>query len=99
MTFYDYTDKDFCFFSDFPHQKLIVPILKPIYKSSCSCTELFLIRHSYLLKDDILFYLDQTVSDYYELSQFYREEINEREKLFSLLPVEIQVLIDIILNN
>ena len=79
VTFYDYPDKDFCFFSDFPHQKLIVPILKPIYKSSCSCTELFLIRHSYLLKDDILFYLDQTVSDYYELSQFYREEINERE--------------------
>ena len=32
-------------------------------------------------------------------SQLSKEEINEREKLFSLLPVEIQVLFDIILNN
>ncbi len=79
VTFYDYPDKDFCFFSDFPHHKLIVPILKPIFKSKCSCTELFLIRHSYQLKNDILFNLDQIVSDYYDLVQFYKEEINERE--------------------
>jgi hypothetical protein len=78
VTFYDYPDKDFCFFSDFPHQKLIEPILKPINKSKCTCTELFLIRHSYRLENDMLFYFDQFTTDYYSLHSFYSEEINER---------------------
>ncbi len=46
ITYYNYPDKDFCFFKNFPHQRLVVPKLKPNYKSSCSCTELFLINVS-----------------------------------------------------
>ena len=78
VTYYDFPDEDFCFFNDFPHQKLIVPFLRPTFKSSCSCTELFLIKHSFNLESEIFFYTDQTLSDYYFLNQYYSSEINER---------------------
>ena len=47
VTYYDFPDQDLCHFKHFPHQRLVAPALKPIHKSSCSCTKLFLIQHSY----------------------------------------------------
>lgn len=36
---YDYPDKDFCLFKHFPHERMVLPQLKPASKLSCSCTE------------------------------------------------------------
>jgi hypothetical protein len=72
VTFYDYPEQDFCYFKDFPHQRLVLPHLKPTYKSSCSCTELFLIQNSYKYKyEDNEFLL----TNYYNLENYYYNEI------------------------
>jgi hypothetical protein len=48
VTLYDYPEKDFCYFKNFPHNRLVLPKLRPNYKTSCSCTEIYLIK-SYCL--------------------------------------------------
>ena len=77
LTFYDYPEEDFCFFSGFPHHKLVMPDLKPDQKSSCSCTEIFLVQYSYNLEKGFKFYTDQLLEDYYYLNQYYLNEIRE----------------------
>ena len=42
---YEYPDEDFCLFSNFPHDKLIYPLIQPGSDINCSCTILFLIRY------------------------------------------------------
>ncbi len=56
LNFYDYPEEDFCFFINFPHKHFVLPELKPNYKSSCSCTEFYLIQYSIFLNDDINYY-------------------------------------------
>ncbi len=53
VTYYSYPDEDFCLFKHFPHRKYVFPILTPNSKSSCSCTELFLIQYSFRLRSQI----------------------------------------------
>ena len=53
VTYYSYPNEDLCLFKDFPHQRLVVPILRPNTKSKCTCTELFLIQYSYKYTDFI----------------------------------------------
>jgi hypothetical protein len=77
VTFYDYPDHDFCYFKDFPHQRSVLPRLKPNYKSSCSCTELFLIQYSIDSIQFIEYYSEKTLKDYYMLNQYYYNDINE----------------------
>ncbi len=79
VSYYDFPNEDFCYFKDFPHQRLVLPVLKPIYYSSCSCTELFLIQYSFRLAKSI-----QNIpmlNSYYFLELYYSDDINE--KLFS----------------
>jgi hypothetical protein len=78
-TFYDYPDEDFCLFKDFPHNRSVLPKLKPIYKSRCTCTELYLIQYSYKYSKEINFYNDQSIDNYYILQPFYFNEINEEK--------------------
>ena len=82
IVYYDYPDKDFCYFRNFPHERLVVAQLKPLSKLNCSCTQLFLMQR---LTNVINFYSDQLVDDYYFLSKFYFAEITERNmpKCFS----------------
>jgi len=47
VTYYDYPDQDFCYFYKFPHKKLVFPVLKPMYKSKCTCTELYLLQNTF----------------------------------------------------
>jgi hypothetical protein len=77
VTFYDYPDHDFCYLKDFPHQRLVLPRLKPNYKSSCSCTQLFLIQYSIDSIQFIEYYSEKTLKDYYMLNQYYYNDINE----------------------
>ena len=37
--FYAYSDEDFCLLADFPHERIVYPILKPASLSLCTCTE------------------------------------------------------------
>jgi len=75
--FYAYTQEDFCYFHDFPHLRAVLPILKPsfeIINSSFTCTHLFLIQYSYILKDR--FHLNfQRFDKSYEFSNYYFDEI------------------------
>ena len=67
VTYYSYPNEDLCLFKDFPHQRLVVPILRPNTKSECTCTELFLIQYSNKYTD-FIDYLNKNVvlvsSDY-----------------------------------
>ncbi len=76
VTFYDYPEKDFCLFKDFPHQRLVWPWLRPTYKAVCSCTELFLIQYSYQNNKNI-YDPDHAVKDYYFLNEYYFEDVHE----------------------
>ena len=74
LTFYDFPEKDFCYFANFPHNRFVLPKIMPSYKSKCSCTELFLIQYSYLYSGVIQYFLDSTLSRYY-MSQYYSESL------------------------
>jgi hypothetical protein len=74
LTFYDFPEKDFCYFANFPHNRFVLPKIMPSYKSKCSCTELFLIQYSYLYSGVIQYFLDSTLSKYY-MSQYYSESL------------------------
>jgi hypothetical protein len=79
LDYYDYPDRDFCYFKNFPHERLVVAQLKPLSKLNCSCTQLFLMqRLTFTTTKEMNFYTDQLIGDYYFLSKFYFSEINER---------------------
>lgn len=42
---YDYPDRDFCMFRNFPHSKLVFPVIKTAPGLNCSCTLLWLLKH------------------------------------------------------
>ena len=44
---YDYPDEDICLFVNFPHEKLVYPIIDPGSEIKCSCTILWLIQYSF----------------------------------------------------
>jgi hypothetical protein len=50
--YYTFPNEDFCHFKNFPHNRQIMPLLQPKVLSSCTCTHLFLIQNSYLLRDE-----------------------------------------------
>jgi hypothetical protein len=45
---YEYPDEDFCLFHHFPHNNLVLPMLVPGKKITCSCTILWLIQFYYI---------------------------------------------------
>jgi len=74
-TFYTYPNEDFCYFQTFPHNKLIFPILRPSNKTSCSCTELYLIQYT-----NIINYSINMISTTYYLAQFYQDFLSTNYK-------------------
>jgi len=78
VTYYEYPDEDFCHFKLFPHEKQVVPMLKPIFKSKCTCLELFLIQHSTNYGKAIKYLIDEMVS-VYEYSNYYLNVIYENK--------------------
>ena len=77
VSFYDYPDEDFCHFKSFPHQNHVLPILKPTFKSKCTCLELFLIQNSARYSDSIQRSILKSVSNYAFL-EFYSDVIFEQ---------------------
>jgi hypothetical protein len=45
---YEFPEKDFCLFKDFPHEKLILPIINTQDNLPCSCSLLWLLQHKKL---------------------------------------------------
>jgi hypothetical protein len=65
VTYYDYPDHDFCYFYKFPHRKLVLPVLKPMFKSKCTCTELYLMQYTFFNMFLIDYILQSGKSSYY----------------------------------
>ena len=49
---YNYPNKDFCLFKDFPHNRLVVPIIKTKDNLECSCTLLWLLKYKDIYEVD-----------------------------------------------
>lgn len=77
VSYYDYPDEDFCYFTKFPHQRLVMPLLAPKSASSCSCTEIFLISSSQVVKKYIDQYVNFHSSSYY-LIQYYTDDLLDK---------------------
>ena len=93
VDYYDYPDKDFCFFKNFPHKRLVLPQLKPVTKSSCSCTELFLIHKFIKFKINFYEFDVQLINDYSLPPNFYDDDINDLR--FSIcLELDINSMIE-----
>ncbi len=88
VIFYDYPNEDFCLFSKFPHNKLVLPQLRPNHNSTCSCTEIYLIQYSSKHP------FKGRVTTGYEMFQYYMDEImiQKFSNCFNN-PEELQVLI------
>jgi hypothetical protein len=71
LTFYDYPEEDFCYFKNFPHKNFVLPELKPNYKSSCSCTEFYLIQYSVYFDEIINYYSNSATQMVYFLENFF----------------------------
>jgi len=57
---YEYPDEDICLFKDFPHTRLVMPILNPFRFINCTCTLKWLQQHyflffNYMNKDSAMF--------------------------------------------
>ena len=78
VTYYSYPNEDFCLFKDFPHERFVIPILRPNTKSECTCTELFLIQY--------LFSIDNSVADFIRNFRAYYvlEYYAQFQKLYDL---------------
>jgi len=76
VTYYEYPNEDFCYFKDFPHQKLVLPQLRPAYKTKLTCTELFLIQYSMKYEYHLNQHSDVLLS-LYSYSQYYFTDIIE----------------------
>jgi len=81
VVLYTYPDEDFCYFKDFPHQKLVFPVLKPTQTKNCSCSLLFLIQTSYLSKS-LFDYNFHYLVKLYDLYQFYSDFIKQQQISF-----------------
>jgi len=80
LVLYMYPDEDFCYFKDFPHQNLVLPVLKPT-QTKCTCTLLYLIKNSHLAKSIFDKYFFNYRKDY-DLLPFYIEFIIQQEDTF-----------------
>ena len=83
VTFYDYPEKDFCLFENFPHKRLVLPHLQPDTKSTCSCTQLYLIQYSYKYSSYLYYYLGEhtnLVTNYYQYEYYSNIDIDTFSK-------------------
>jgi len=78
LVVYTYPDEDFCYFKDFPHEKLVFPVLKPS-QTKCTCTLLYLIQYSHLAKNNFDFNFNLLKKEY-DLLEFYSEFILKQEE-------------------
>jgi hypothetical protein len=81
VTYYEYPNVDFCYFKDFPHQRLVLPQLRPSYKTKLTCTELFLVQYSIKYEYHLNQLSDLLLSSY-SYSQYYIDDVIEDTFLY-----------------
>ena len=59
---YEYPDEDICLFKDFPHSRLVVPILVSGEKLKCTCTLKWLQSYVYMYKSFLNFSYDYGIN-------------------------------------
>ena len=59
---YSYPDEDFCLFRDFPHSRLVYPIIEPGKEIECTCTLLWLQKYSQFYIENLNTTLDYTLN-------------------------------------
>jgi hypothetical protein len=80
VTYYEYPNEDFCYFKNFPHEKIVLPVLKPNHNLTCSCTQLYLIQYSYLLKkrfDSNFEHINQFLIVDYRFALYYADYLSQ----------------------
>ena len=77
---YTFPDEDFCLFRNFPHNKLVYPLIVSSVKIECTCTIIWLIQYSslYFMPDYEYFRVNEYVIDY--RSVYGDEYINHTSK-------------------
>lgn len=84
FNYYDYPDKDFCLFKDYPHEKLVLALLDPIQNNTndVSCTFLYLTKYSHYFQDDLYTkYGIRLLSINFDLKEAYKVSYIEEEYL------------------
>jgi hypothetical protein len=95
FTFYDYPEEDFCFYNKFPHQRFVLPQLKHARKSSCSCTEIFLIQYSYKFSNEIKQYTEYSSgNNYYQLEYYSFNILRENFPFSQCVNYSIEKIIE-----
>ena len=86
-TFYDFPNEDYCYFKDFPHQRLVMPFFKPTNFNHNSCTYLFLIQYS----RKYVFQLEQAMSNVRDKNGYvYPIYYDEMSKKYDILEYEFK---------
>jgi len=86
-TFYDFPSEDYCYFKDFPHQRLIMPFFKPTNLNHNSCTYLFLIQYS----RKYVFQIEQAMSNVRDKNGYvYPIYYDEMSKQYDILEYEFK---------
>lgn len=75
VSFYTFPDEDLCYFKDFPHQKFVMPIFKPMPAApiNVSCLYLFLIQYSNNYVNEIIYNMKMEADTKYTLFYYYDE--------------------------
>jgi hypothetical protein len=76
-SYYNFPDEDFCYFKDFPHNKLVMPVLKPFelkqLNSVRSCTKYFLTQYSSKYEYEIVFAMRSVHQNGYVDAYYYKD--------------------------
>lgn len=73
FTLYDFPDADFCYFKDFPHLNLVIPVFSPPV-SKLTCTFQFLAQYANKYMSDLLVSLNRLDFEQY-IQLYYDKEI------------------------
>jgi hypothetical protein len=79
-SYYNFPDEDFCYFKDFPHNKLVMPVLKPFELKQLnnvrSCTKYFLTQYSSKYEYEIVFAMRSINQNGY-IDAYYYKDLDE----------------------
>ena len=72
---YDYPNEDICLFKDFPHERLVYPVIIPGIRLECTCTLIWLQKYYHIYKSEINDGIDYE-SNYRDVLYSFIFEIN-----------------------
>lgn len=67
---YDYPESDFCLFQNYPHERLVFPIIQTKKNLNCSCTLMYLIKNKNLFANDSNIILTDSIATCFNSNEF-----------------------------